>query len=140
MSDVLRIQRPRLIHIIRSFDNRAAVGEDGELVAIGDEFEKETVVADLAVGFEMPGHLLEMEARRATVGHLDSIAAAEAGRVRAVFAVEPPEAAMLAARAIGRLAQLGNLEALVVVFPNVDVDQIAADLLGMAGQDLERLG
>ena len=47
-SHELGIERPRLGDVVGPLDDRAAVGEDGELVALGGEPEHERVVADLA--------------------------------------------------------------------------------------------
>src|SRR5207244_12264165 len=83
MPDVLPIQRPRLVHVARPFDDRPAVGEDRELMAVGRELEEETVVAHVAELAEVAGQLLEIEARRGAVGDLHGVAATQAGRLRA---------------------------------------------------------
>ncbi len=46
----LGIKRPRLGDVVGSLDDRPAVGEDRELVALGGEPEHERVVPDLAQG------------------------------------------------------------------------------------------
>src|SRR5829696_5578591 len=46
--DELRVERPRLGDVVGPLDDRAAVGEDGELVALGGEPEHERVVPDVA--------------------------------------------------------------------------------------------
>src|SRR5262245_54579431 len=44
MPDILRIQRPRLVHIAGPLDDRPPIGKDGELEAVGGEFQHEAVV------------------------------------------------------------------------------------------------
>src|SRR5262249_56999298 len=44
----LRVQRPRLGDVVGPLDDGPAVGEDGELVALGGEPEHVGVVADVA--------------------------------------------------------------------------------------------
>src|SRR5436190_17597597 len=140
MPDVLRIQRPRLVHVARPFDDRPTIGKDSELVAVGRELQQETVVAHVAELAEVAGQLLEIEARRGAMGDLDGVAAAEAGRLRALLAVEPLEPAVFAARTINLAQQRGDLDAALDVVPNIHVDQVSANLLLVPGEDLERLG
>ena len=89
----LRVKRPRLGDVVRSLDDRAAVGEDGELVAFGGEPEHEGVVSDLAQRCEPRGQFGEVQRFGSAGGDLDGVAAAERGRVRAQRAVEPLELA-----------------------------------------------
>ena len=72
--------------------------------------------------------------------HLHGVAAAQAGRLRALVAFEPFELRALAAGAIDLAQQRRDLDAAADVLPHVDVDQLAVDLVELAGQDLERLG
>src|SRR5207249_3273622 len=120
--------------------DRPTIGKDGELVAVGCELEEEAVVIHVAKLAEVAGQLLEIEAGRGAMRDLDGVAAAEAGRLRALFAVEPLKPAVLAARTIDFAEERGDLDAALDVVPNVHIDQVSADLLLTTGEDLERLG
>ena len=61
MSHVLRVQRLGLVGVVGAFDDRPAVGEDGELVIVHVELEQELVEADLAQGRQLAGHPVEIE-------------------------------------------------------------------------------
>src|SRR5262245_42743040 len=85
--NVLRIERPRLVDVVGPLDNRTAVREYRELMPLGIELEHEAIEAHLAPHqLQMARHLLEVELRCDAVGDLHRIAAAEAGRLRTLFA------------------------------------------------------
>ena len=98
MADVAGVESAGLVDVVGALDDGAAVGEDGELVAVGGELQQEAVVAYVAVDLEMMGQFLEVEAGGAAVRDLDGVAAAETDRVRALLAFEPRLRARLSAR------------------------------------------
>ena len=100
MPNILRIQRSRLVHVARSLDDRPPIRKHSELEPIRTEFEQKPVIAHFTHHSEMMGKLFEVQPGRAAVRHLDGVASAQTGRVRAVFAGQPFEAALLAARTI----------------------------------------
>src|SRR5207244_3978527 len=106
-----RVQRPRLVHVACPLDDRPAVGEDGELVALDHELEQKAVVAHLALRLQVMGQLLEVELARAAVRDLHGVATAKTGRLRAVRPFEPFELAALTARAIDLAEQRRDLDA-----------------------------
>src|SRR6516162_6965276 len=141
MPDVLRVQGPRLVDVARSLDDGPPVGEDGELVALGGELQHETVEADRVAHLaEVPRHLLEVQFRRQPMGDLYGIAATQARRLRALFAVEPFESAPAAAGTVHLAQKRGDLDPAGDILPDVDVDQVAVNLVELAGEDLERFG
>src|SRR5689334_9266486 len=109
-SNELRVERPRLRDVIGPLDDRAAVGEDGELVPLGGEAEHVGVVADLADGPEPARQLGEVEGLGPPGGDLDGVPAAEGRRVRAEPPLEPREIATDATGAIDLAFQAGDLE------------------------------
>src|SRR5262245_47256473 len=62
VADVLCVQRACFFNVARAFDDGAAVGEDGELVAVGREFEEEAVVGDAGETIQLVSELLEIQA------------------------------------------------------------------------------
>ncbi len=44
MSDVFRVERPGLVHLIGPLDDRSAVGEHRELVTLRGELQQEPIV------------------------------------------------------------------------------------------------
>src|SRR5260370_27751769 len=139
MPDVLRIQRPRLIHVVSALDDGAAVGEDSEIETVHLELEQKAIETDLADGFQVAGHGLEVKGRGAAVGDLHGIAAAQAGGVRALIAVKPFKAAALAAGTIDLAQERSDLDAALDIVPDIEIDELAVDLVEPAGQNLERL-
>src|SRR5205085_2654759 len=109
-----------------------------ELIALGLELEQEPVVTHLAQRLQLVGHVLEVQLARHPVADLHRVPAAQAGRLRALLALQPLEAALPAAGAIDLAQQRGNLDAALNVLPHVNVNEITADLVESAGQDLER--
>src|SRR5207253_10555140 len=89
----LRIQRPGLGDVIGSLDDRAAVGEDGEFVALRGEPKHERVVPNLAQRRQSLRHLHEVQRLIAARGHLHGVAPAERCRVRTELALQPIELA-----------------------------------------------
>src|SRR3954451_16000669 len=120
----LGIEGPGLGDVVGPLDDRAAVGEDGELVAFGGEAEHEGVVPDLAERGEPRGELGEVQGLGASGGHLHGVAAAERGRVRPEGPVEPLELATPATGAVDLAEQAGDLEAAERPVPEVDHDQL----------------
>ena len=100
MPNVLRIQCPCLVHVIGPFDDRPAIGEDGELVTIGIELKQEPVVTHVAEHFQVPGQLLEVEPGGGAMRYLHGIAATKARSLRPLVAFKPFEPAMFAAGTI----------------------------------------
>src|SRR5438067_9249162 len=72
--------------------------------------------------------------------HLDGITATQAGRVRALLAFQPLEVALPAAGAVDLAQERGDPDALLHVVPDVEIEQVAIDLVEAAGEDLDRLG
>src|SRR5947208_10620025 len=97
VSDVLRIQRPRPVHVARPLDDRPAVGEHRELVPVRRELQQKAIVTHLTHLPEMPRHLFKVQLRRRAMGHLHRVAAAQARRLRPLLAFQPLEAAPLTA-------------------------------------------
>ena len=127
MPDVLRVQRPRLVHVVRPLDDRSAVGEHRELVLVHVELQQEALKLTLPIVSRCRAISSKFSRRRHAVRHLHGVAAAQARRLRAVFAVEPLELPPLAARAIDLAQQRGDLDAAMDVLPDVEVDQLAVD-------------
>src|SRR5262249_38287201 len=139
MPDVLGVQRSRPVHVVGALDDRPAVGKDGELVAIHVELEQEAVVAHLAQNLQVLGQLLDVRRSGLLGGNLQGVAATEVVVLRAVGAVQPLELPLLAAGAIDLAQEWGDLDAAQNVVPDVDVGQLAADLVAMATEDLHCL-
>src|SRR5260370_30839673 len=74
------------------------------------------------------------------MGHLNGVAAAQTGGLRALLAFEPLEAPAPAARAVDLAQERRDLDAARDILPDVDVDQIAIDAVELPRQALERLG
>jgi hypothetical protein len=141
MSDVLRIQHASLVQIARALDDRAAVGEHGEFVFLGGEFEEKAVEAYVAAHQpKVTRHLLEIQFRRDSMRDLHGVAAAQAGRLRTLLPFEPFKFLVFAAGAIDFAQERRDLDAAADVFPHIDVDQFAINNVKMAGQNLEALG
>src|SRR5262245_53195019 len=100
MPHVLRVERLRLVGVVSAFDDRPAVGEDGELVLVHIELEHELVEAHAAQGAEVAGHRREIELAGDALAHLHGVSAAKARRLRPVSAVEPFELPLTATEAL----------------------------------------
>src|SRR5262245_65265208 len=99
MTDVLRVQRPGLLRVVRPLDDRPAVRKDGELVidpGLAElELQEELVEAYLAVHVELSRQVLEVQPAGDAMRHLDRVAAAQAGRLRPVLPLQPLELPLL---------------------------------------------
>src|SRR6185312_17444250 len=95
MPHVFRVQRASAVHFARSLDNRPAIGKDRELERFALffqlELEQELVEGDGAAGAEHASQLVEVELSRGAMADLNSVAATQGRRLRAVGAVEPLE-------------------------------------------------
>src|SRR5262249_52652086 len=138
MPDVLRVQRPRLVHVARSLDDRSPIGEYRKLVPVRLELEQEAVVADLPLRLQVPGQFLEVQAGGAAVRYLHGVAAAQARGVRPLLALQPLEVPPPAARAIDRAEQGRDLDAPLDVLPHIDVDEVAVHPVAAVNEDFER--
>src|SRR4029077_2298523 len=116
---ILRIQRPSFIHVAGAFDDGAAVGENGEFAAVGLELEQETVVADFATRFQMPGHAFEIEPAGNAMRDLHGVSSAQTGGAGSLFAVKPFEAAALTARTVGLPQERRDLDATLDIIPDI---------------------
>ena len=74
VSDVLGEQRSRPIDVVGALDDRPAIGEHVELIAVGMESQKKAIVLHLAERLQVPGQLLEVEPRRTALRHLHGVA------------------------------------------------------------------
>src|SRR5262249_29468569 len=91
VADVAGVQSAGLVDVVGSLADGTAVRKDGELVSLGLEAQQKAVVTHLAQRFELFRHALEVEPRRGAMRHLDGVAAAQAGRVRALLPLQPLE-------------------------------------------------
>src|SRR5262249_38687371 len=114
--------------------------EHRELMALGGEFQQEAVVAHLPEFAQMAGHVLEVEFFGGAMSHLHGVAAAQAGGMRAHLAFEPVETLPLTAWTIDLAEQRRDLDSLRQVLPDIDINQLAVDLVLVSGEDLDRLG
>ena len=126
-------------------DDGAAVGEDGEGVGATAEAKQQAVgaqVLNIRVGAEAGLEVDEVDGAVVLVD-LDGVAAAE-GDVRAALAGEVGEDALSADLAAGARRAGGDLgaclTALTLGSPEIEGEQGAAHEVGLAGEELERLG
>src|SRR5262245_54344926 len=144
MPDVLRVQRPRLLRVVRPLDNRPAIRAHRELVVRPHlpqlELQEEPVEIHLAGYFELPRQVLEAQPAGDAVRHLDRVPPAQAGRLRPVLALEPLELPLLAARAVAGLQQARDLDPPARVEPQVEGHQLAVDRVLPAREEFQRLG
>src|SRR5262245_10333372 len=144
MPDVLRVQRPRLLRVVRPLDNRPAVREHRELVVRPHlpqlELQEEPVEIHLAGYFELPRQVIEAQPPGHAVRHLDRVPAAQAGRLRPVFPLQPLKLPLLAARAIPGFQQAGDFDPPARVEQQVEGHQLAVDRVLPAREELQRLG
>lgn len=115
-ADVASVERARNRWVARAFDDRAAIGENGELVGIYAEAEKKIIAADFAGGVgDRAVQGGEIEAASAFVD-LHGIAAAERD-VRLRIAVQVAEIVLHAGAAIGIA---GDADGAMLIGPDVE--------------------
>src|SRR5690349_18440603 len=95
-ADVAGVEAAGQADIGGSFDDGAAVGEDGQLIGPAEEAQAELVGAHLAQGKQAKPQILQVE-RAGALMDLDGVAAAQADR-RPALAVEVGELALSASR------------------------------------------
>src|SRR5579864_2016102 len=109
-TDIASVEGTRDGGVARAFDDRAAVGENGEFVRRHAKTQKEIVAANSGDGFlDAPAQFAEIEATAAFVD-LHGIAAAQ-GDVRLGFAFEIRELAASAGAALRIPGDANGLEA-----------------------------
>src|SRR5262245_12276404 len=76
VAHVLGIQSPRLVHVVRSLDDRSPVWKNRELVSINVKLEHETVIRNWPKRCELTFELFERQSLGRTVRDLHGVAAA----------------------------------------------------------------
>jgi len=135
-TDIASVKRARDGGIARAFDDRAAVGKDGEFVRRHAKTQKEIVAANSGDGFlDAPAQFAKVEAAAAFVD-LHGIAAAQ-GDVRLGFAFEIRE---IAASAGAALRIPGDANGLEAAGPNIARDEAAIQGFGFSRKKLGCFG
>jgi hypothetical protein len=131
-TDIASVEGTRNGGIARAFDDRAAVGEDGEFVRRHAKTQKEIVAANSGDGFlDAPAQFAEIEAAAAFMD-LHGIAAAQ-GDVGLRFAFEISEVATNAGAAL-RIP--GDADGLEAARPNIARDEAAIERFGFSRKKL----
>src|SRR3981189_3276316 len=135
-ANVASVERSCDAGVAGSFDDGAAIGEDGHFVGWDAETQQETILADLGNRrCDAAAQCREIELPAAFV-NLDRIAAAH-GQVGLGIAFEIAEV-MLHAGAAGRVSR--HAHGLVSSGPNVKRNQTPAHRIRLANEQLDRFG